>query len=201
MLFRRRIPETLQQKIRLCLWPRRSFARSARYFGRRLLRIPASPHIIALGFAIGIFFASTPLYGFHILCALFVAWILSANMAAAALGTVLANPFTIPFLFSAAYETGRLVLPISDKSAPIPVLLQDLHNRDFSGLAPALFQISVGSALIGLALAAAAYMLSFYMVRRAQSERGRRLKARAAGRGRRLMPRVPRAASAGKYAS
>jgi len=181
MLFRRRKPESLMEKIRLCLWPRRSFGRSARYFGKRLLRIPASPHIIALGFAIGIFFASTPLYGFHILCAIFFAWVFSANMAAAALGTA-------------------LVLPISDKSAPIPVLLQDLHNRDFSGIVPALFQISVGSALIGLILAGGAYLLAFYAVRRAQNERLRRLKARAAGHAAVRRPAVPAAVSS-EYAS
>lgn len=182
MLFRQRKQPNLWGRIRLCLWPRRSFSRSLRYLGKRLLRIPASPHIIALGLAIGIFFAATPLYGFHILFAVFFAWILSANIAAAALGTVLANPLTIPFIFSATYETGRLILPIKHKSIAMPALWEQLQDLHFSGLAPVLLQISAGAVFCGLILAFAAYFAAFRMTKRFQTERKKRL---AAPRGRR----------------
>ncbi|KAA6206627.1 MAG: DUF2062 domain-containing protein [Candidatus Tokpelaia sp.] len=178
MLFRQKKQPNLWGKIRLYLWPRRSFSRSLRYLGKRLLRIPARPHIVALGLAIGVFFAVTPLYGFHILLAVFCAWICSANIAAAALGTVLANPLTIPFLFGAAYETGRLILPIAHKAAPIPVLWVELQKLNFSNLSGVLFQISVGSLLLGIILAALAYIGAYTATRHFRRQRQKRIHAR-----------------------
>jgi len=178
MLFRQRKQPDLWGKIRLFLWPRRSFSRSLRYLGKRLLRIPAQPHIVALGLAIGVFFAVTPLYGFHIVLAVCCAWVCSANIAAAAIGTVLANPVTIPFLFSASYETGRLVLPLAHKAAPIPVLWGELQKLNFSNLSGALFQISVGSLLLGLVLAALAYMSAYMATRHFREQRQKRIYAR-----------------------
>jgi|GEM_PF-211814 len=181
MLFRQRIEPDFWKKLRLWLWPRHSFSRSLRYMGKRLLRIPASPHIIALGLAIGVFFAATPLYGFHILFAMLFAWLFSANIAAAALGTAFANPFTIPFILSAAYEMGRAVLPLAHKTVALPVLVSELHDADFKGIAPALFQLSIGSALIGFILAAAAYAGAYYMVAHFQAARKKRFAARQRG--------------------
>lgn len=178
MLFRQRKQPSRGERLRLLLWPRRSFSRSLRYLGKRLLRIPAKPHIVALGLAIGVFFAATPLYGLHILFAMFFAWAFSANIAAAALGTILANPLTIPFIFSATYETGRLVLPLAHKAMPMPVLWEQLQGLNFSGLSGVLFQISVGSLLWGAALALLAYIGAYQATKRFQHERQARLKSR-----------------------
>ncbi|WP_346433030.1 DUF2062 domain-containing protein [Breoghania sp.] len=60
MLFQRRTPPHWLEQIRVALWPRHSFARSAKYFGKRVLRLTASPHAVALGFAAGTFASFTP---------------------------------------------------------------------------------------------------------------------------------------------
>ena len=51
MLFRRRQTESLLERVRVHLWPRRSWSRSGRYVVYRLRRLSATPHAIALGFA------------------------------------------------------------------------------------------------------------------------------------------------------
>ncbi|HMM65076.1 MAG TPA: DUF2062 domain-containing protein, partial [Mesorhizobium sp.] len=38
MLFKRRETESLWERLRVWLWPRRSFSRSLQYFSKRILR-------------------------------------------------------------------------------------------------------------------------------------------------------------------
>ena len=52
MLFRRRNRPTRIERLRVAVWPRNSWARSTRYFGKRVLRLTATPHAIALGFGV-----------------------------------------------------------------------------------------------------------------------------------------------------
>ena len=49
MLFRRRTRESLWQRFRVHMWPRRSLSRSLQYFWKRILRLRATPHAIAAG--------------------------------------------------------------------------------------------------------------------------------------------------------
>jgi len=49
MLFRRRESESWWERLRVHLWPRRSWSRSGRYVVYRLRRLGATPHAIALG--------------------------------------------------------------------------------------------------------------------------------------------------------
>ena len=55
MLFGRKVPAGLAERVRTSLWPRRSFWRSGKYFAKRALRLSASPHAIASGVAAGVF--------------------------------------------------------------------------------------------------------------------------------------------------
>ncbi|WP_154645964.1 DUF2062 domain-containing protein [Bartonella senegalensis] len=112
MLFRRREPIDFVQRIRLWLWPRRSFSRSFCYIRKRILRISATPHKVALGFAIGIFLACSPLFGMHIVLAIFFSWILRANFAAAIIGTIFSNPLTFLLIIMADYKVGSFCLSL-----------------------------------------------------------------------------------------
>jgi hypothetical protein len=144
----------------MCVWPRRSFSRSFRYIGKRVLRIPATPHMVALGLAIGIFSAFTPLYGFHVIFSIFVAWTMSANIAAAVIGTAFANPLTIPFIFSATYELGYIFLPTRRASLSIYAFLELLHERIFEQLLQVFLQLIIGSFILGGAAALIVYILA-----------------------------------------
>ena len=75
MLFRRRTPPRLSEKIRVWLWPRRNWKRSSRYISHRLRRLRATPHAIALGCATGVFASFTPFLGGHFVLAGVLAWL------------------------------------------------------------------------------------------------------------------------------
>jgi uncharacterized protein (DUF2062 family) len=100
MLFRRRRPEGIFDRMRTAIWPRRSFGRSFQYFIKRVLRLTATPHAIAAGVAAGVFASWTPLLGFHFVLAFALAYVLAGNMVAAALGTAFGNPISFPFIWA-----------------------------------------------------------------------------------------------------
>lgn len=106
MLFRRRESEPWLRRVRIALWPRRTWRRSLRYGGLRLGRLGASPHAIALGLAIGVFSAFQPILGFQMLLAGAAAWVLGANVGAALLGTFVGGPMTWPLMWLASYHVG-----------------------------------------------------------------------------------------------
>ncbi len=110
MLFKRRDPPTLAERIRVTLWPRRSWARSTRYVLGRIWRLRGSSHAIALGCAYGVFVSFTPYMGFHFLLAGLLAWVSRANVIASAFGTFVGNPLTFPFIWIATYNLGNLIL-------------------------------------------------------------------------------------------
>lgn len=106
MLFSPRHPPSWQSRLKVALWPRRSFARSFRYIGWRIVRLGGSPHGLALGVAIGVFVATLPIPGIQLLLAGLVAWALRGNVPAALLGTFWANPLSLPFLWLASHWLG-----------------------------------------------------------------------------------------------
>ena len=110
MLFKRRHPPTMGERVRVALWPRRSWSRSVRYVVKRLRRAGGSPHMIALGIAAGAFSACLPYWGLQLATAGLLAWVLRASVGAALLSTFLANPLTIPLIWSASYVLGNAML-------------------------------------------------------------------------------------------
>ena len=82
MLFRRREAESLLERMRVHLWPRRSWSRSSRYVIYRLRRLSDTPHAVALGFAVGVFTAVTPFLGAHMAMAALFAWVIGGSVVA-----------------------------------------------------------------------------------------------------------------------
>src|SRR5437899_11288028 len=77
-----------------------------------LMAIGDTPHSIALGSAIGIFFGFTPLYSLKTLLSIAVAWICRCNKIAAAIAVTLHDVliFAMPALYFAEYQAGCLIL-------------------------------------------------------------------------------------------
>lgn len=123
MLFRRRIPANWRENLRISLWPRRSWSRSAKYVTKRILRLTGSPHAISAGVAAGVFASFTPFMGFHFLTAFLVAYIIAGNLLAAALGTFFGNPVSFPFIWASTYTTGNFILNRSED-------YRDQHHGD-----------------------------------------------------------------------
>lgn len=112
MLFKRRKPAGWIETFRISLWPRHSWARSWRYISKRVVRLRATPHTIALGVCAGTLASFSPFIGLHFVLAFIIAWIMRANIIAAALGTFVGNPITFPFIWFATYELGVHLLNV-----------------------------------------------------------------------------------------
>jgi uncharacterized protein len=167
VILKRAKSERFLTRLRLMLWPRRSFSRSFRYFGKRLVRLRASPHSIAIGLAAGIFAACSPLLGLHIVIALALAWTLSGNLVAAALGTAFCNPLTFPFIIAGDVKMGALILHTSAVTNTAPEMIGNLWSGERLAQLwqPVLKPMLVGSIPIGLTCAAAAYIVGGYLIK------------------------------------
>ena len=126
MILKSRQQTKWTDRVKNFFWPKKSYWRSLQYFGKRILRIHATPHALALGFAIGVFAAFTP-PGIHVPLAVLIAWVVDANMISAALATAISNPFTfIPI--------GALDLKVGDwffghHTGPHAAEIQVHHHR------------------------------------------------------------------------
>ncbi len=154
------------------LWPRKGLLRPLRYYRLRILRLGATPHSIALGFATGIAMAWTPFLGFHLGLALILSYLLSGNLVAAALGTTLSNPATFPVICAVTWETGRWLVggeASTGAGADLGDLLEKMQFRDL--WAPVLKPMLVGALPLALGSAAIFYAVIFFAVRGFQRRR------------------------------
>jgi len=151
MLFKSRQTATLNQRLRLALWPRVSWSRSIRYVAKRMLRVKASPHKIAIGCAAGVFASITPLIGVQMVMAGAIAIILRGSVVAAMLATFLGNPISWPIIWGATYAVGIAMIghPGAAEAAAL------IHGND--PILPVLMAMLVGSIPIGLISAAVSY--------------------------------------------
>jgi uncharacterized protein (DUF2062 family) len=179
MLFKRRTAETTWERLRLWLWPRVSWRRSARYFLKRILRLSGTPYAIAMGAAIGVFTTFTPFIGFHLLITFAISWALGANLIAGVLSTSIGNPITLPVIWTATYQVGHFILNGVSRSPP-PALDHDLLHRPLGDVLPLVEPMLVGSLPVGLAAGAVTFLLVHKAVSAYQTARRRRLESRRA---------------------
>lgn len=88
-----------------------------KYFNRyskkiliRLKQLKGTPYSVAAGFACGVAISFTPFIGFHLILAAVTAWIIRGNIVSSAIGTLIGNPWTFPFIWIAVLSTGSFVL-------------------------------------------------------------------------------------------
>lgn len=182
MLFQRRQKLGLTERLRLVLVPQRSYARSFRYFCKRVLRLTATPHAIAAGVAAGVFASWTPFLGLHFIIAFALAYMIAGNMVAAGLGTAFGNPFTLPIIWATSYDLGHRLLVTHDGAQRAGLDLARLvSDFDLGQLwAPILKPMLVGGVIPGLICGLVFYGLTYWGVAVFQDRRRRKLAARAA---------------------
>jgi uncharacterized protein (DUF2062 family) len=156
MLFKRRDAESLLERFRVALWPRRSWSRSTRYVVHRVRRLSATPHAVALGCAAGVFVSATPFVGTHMLMAAALAWVIGGSIVAAVLGTFVGNPLTYPIFWFSTYEVGSLMLG-GGVGKPNIDLSDVIFQTD--KLWPIVKPMTLGALPVGLPLAALSYIL------------------------------------------
>ncbi|MEM9277673.1 MAG: DUF2062 domain-containing protein [Pseudomonadota bacterium] len=172
MLFSRKNPATWAEWLRIMLWPRRSWLRSAKYISKRILRLTASPHAIAAGVAAGVFASFTPFVGFHFIIAFAVAYFIAGNFIAAASGTFFGNPLTFPFIWTSTYKLGNLILsgesPEIGENKLASIADADWIELGLSGIwdkilgiwEPVVKPMLIGSVPLGVVFGICAYMFT-----------------------------------------
>lgn len=164
MIFGRKNKPEISERVRVFLWPRRSWVRSGKYFIKRILRLSGSPYTIAAGVAAGAFTSFTPFIGFHFIISWLLAFIIGGNLLAAALGTAVGNPITFPFIWGGTYKLGALILgqPVMHDGSHHE-LGKSLMSSSFEAIWPVIKVMAVGAVPIGLAFA----LFFYFMVRKA----------------------------------
>ncbi|WEX87638.1 DUF2062 domain-containing protein [Sinorhizobium garamanticum] len=175
MLFRRRKPVTISERLRALLWPRKGLSRGLRYVALRILRLSSSPHSIAVGVAAGAASSFTPFFGLHIFLAVALASIFSGNLLAAAITTALANPVTIPIILTASYEIGRVLTGPQDGAAVSGAEIGDMVERlELAELwGPVVKPMLIGSLPLAIVGALVFYPLAYQAARFFQQRRRR----------------------------
>ncbi|HEV7306934.1 DUF2062 domain-containing protein [Ensifer sp.] len=178
MLFRRRKPVTISERLRAFLWPRKGLSRGPRYIALRILRLSSTPHAIAVGVAAGAASSFTPFFGLHIIIAVGIAFLFSGNLVAAAITTALANPVTIPMILTASYELGIAILGVeSAHAASSADVMRMVEHFDFSALwGPVFKPMLIGSLPLSAAGAVISYLAAYQAARLFQKRRQARVK-------------------------
>jgi uncharacterized protein len=108
-MFKSRHQASFLDKIIGFFWPRSGWKRSTTYVAHRVARIKGSPYSIAAGFAAGAAISFTPFMGLHFVLGALGAWLVRGNILASAIGTLVGNPWTFPFIWIFVYKLGILM--------------------------------------------------------------------------------------------
>jgi hypothetical protein len=193
-MFGRRRRLRLSERLRQLVWPRLGWRRAGTYFSHRVRRLRGTPYSIAAGFACGAALSFTPLIGFHFVLAALLSWLIGANLIAAAIGTVVGNPWTFPFIWIANYRIGAFVLG-REGGEGLPEGLTMAYI--FANPEAVLLPMVIG----GVPMGVVAWVVSFWLVRRTVARYQRMRAARLRRRAERLGETVAQAQPAGKEAS
>ena len=186
-VFRRRNPLPLWQRLRGLIWPDIGWRRLGSYLVKRVTRMPGTPHSLAAGFACGAAISFTPFVGFHLIGAALLCFFARGNYLASAVGTVVGNPATFPFIWVASYRLGHwllgsfAIMPRSSEAWTLQWLLENYERL--------VWPMTVGGVPLGIAVGLALYFPLVKAITAYQEVRRRRRERRARQRaGRPLEP-------------
>ena len=140
-----------------------------------LMAIADTPHSIAFGSAIGIFFGFTPLYPLKTLLSIVVAWIFRCNKIAAAIAVTLHDVliWVMPAIYLAEYQFGCWILhrPVAQRVHFRQFRLHDyVHWHVFSRVIwPTFWPAFIGSLFLSIPSAIVVYFLMRLLISRARA--------------------------------
>jgi uncharacterized protein (DUF2062 family) len=136
------------------------FRRIFRYIYLRLVRVGGDPVHIGLGFAVGVFLGIFPTFGVGTPLALLIASLLRWNRISAVLGSLVMNPFTVPFFWTLSGSLGAAIFRVDAKN-----VLQSVGNGErMKSLSEAALIYLTGNTLIALAGAVVSYFVSLKLI-------------------------------------
>jgi uncharacterized protein len=175
-MFKRRIPLPFHKRAGAIFWPRGGWRRSGAYVAHRLRRLPGPPYRIAAGFACGAAISFTPFIGLHFVLAAALALLVRGNIIAAAIGTVVGNPWTFPFIWLWTYTLGRWVLGVGHRLTVRP------EDFSFDHIVENPLEVLLPMVIGGIPTAIVAWFVFFWPLQRMvagyQTARKRRLRKR-----------------------
>ena len=189
-MFRRRRSQSFMTQIRGVIWPERGFRRLFSYLLQRVARMPGSPLSIAIGVACGVSVSFTPFIGFHFLLGAFLAYLLRGNIFASAIGTIVGNPWTFPFIISADFTIGSWgVVRLGMMPPNVDLSISEILADPLSNLMPLLLPMMMGGLIMGVVAWFATFGMAYWALTWWREHRARRL---AEGRNRRYfqMPKT-----------
>lgn len=146
-------------------------ARLETFFVYRVLSLNDTPHRIALGVAIGIFWCWTPTYGIQMILTVLTAWLLRANKLVGVPFVWISNPVTIIPVYGPNLLLGQWILgkPVGNFNALYNAMRADgtLSTKIWNiwhEILPIFWELWVGSSIIATLLAGLSYFAVFRMV-------------------------------------
>lgn len=176
-----------KDRLRNAIWPKMGLRRYVMYLKNKVLRLSASPHAVAAGFASGATVSIFPFVGFHFLLGFVLAFIVRGNLLAAALGTAVGNPLTFPFIFSATYQLGDKMLglfapltaeTVLDVEQSSEIMAEGPLGHSLEAVLPAMKNMIVGAVPLSIITFGIVYWLIYTLVSRFQAARRARLAKR-----------------------
>ena len=177
----------LPSRIGAWIWPSGGWRRASRYIAMRLSRIPGTPYSLAAGFSWGAFTSFLPFPGLHFIMAALFALATRSNVLAAAIGTVVGNPWTFPFIWVGTYELGTWLgfgaedVDFADRwGRAFEAGIDGRFGTFLETAQPLLLAMTVGGAVLGAVAWGAFFIMLAPLVRAYQRRRrGRIARARA----------------------
>jgi uncharacterized protein (DUF2062 family) len=142
---------------------------------RQLVSLRDTPHAIAMGAAVGMFFGLSPLWGVKTLLAMLVARVLQSNLIAAAIAASLHDVIlpVMPLLLRWEYDIGYWLLSHPHE---LPPRLRLVHSRPSDWLHWSTFltvgrPLLVGSFLLAIPVSVVTYYVTLFVVERRKRKR------------------------------
>ena len=136
------------------------------------LHLDDTPRRIAAAFGVGVYLAFHPLFGFHTLLALGIAFAFRLSRAAVLIGLYVNNPWTIAPMYLAGTTLGCWILGVPLEG--LSDIEWDLKNRAFYrlllvSLRPYLWPYVLGNTILGIVCGSVAYVIvRWFLERRAR---------------------------------
>ncbi len=183
MILKRSKKQPLVKNLANYIWPSMGWSRFFAYVRKRVVRLADSPRSVALGFAFGIAASFNPFVGTHILQAALLSVVFKANIGASALGTLIGNPSTFPFMWWTALLIGQTLLQAVGvnvelditQTTDIKALLFSAKENPYHILLP----WTVGAYVIGTAIIPISYTILLPIVRTSKAARVKLINTRA----------------------
>lgn len=127
---------------------------------QKLRAIKATPDEISKGYALGVFLGTTPFIGTKVFIALGLTYFLKWSKVASVVGVYHINIFTAPFFYGIAFVVGKQVTGTKLHLDVDGAMTFSGFFSDIMGNWEVLAAITTGGLILGIPLAAGAYLIS-----------------------------------------